>query len=568
MKRSHDCNALRGKDSGKTVSLMGWMHKRRDHGGLIFVDLRDREGHTQIVFNPQHNKEMYTHALKLNREDVIAISGKVTKRHSVNKDIPTGDIEVFADSLDLIGKAAPLPMEIFGDVQSTEETRLKYRYLDLRKPEMQRNLKLRHNASMAAREFFNSHGFLEIETPLLIRSTPEGARDYVVPSRVNKGKFYALPQSPQIYKQILMISGVDRYYQFARCLRDEDLRQDRQPEHTQMDFEMSFVDEKEIMHFVEGLFKHIMKKLGKKADPQFPVFSYEEAMNRFGTDKPDIRFGMELIDVTALVKKSEFKIFTSAETVKCIHVEKDYSRKEIEALEKFAKEEGAKGLAWLKLGKELEGPIAKFMKGIEKDLLKLGKKGVLLFVADKKETVNDVLGKLRLKLGDSLELRKKDSFKFCWVVDFPLFEWDEDEKSWSPSHHMFSMPKKEHLPLLEKDPGKVMANLFDIVLNGTELGSGGIRIHDTSIQKKVMKIIGLKEEVAMKKFGYLLEAYKYGAPIHGGMGLGFDRLVAILCGTHDIREVIAFPKNKNAECPMDGSPGPVDKKQLDELGLK
>ena len=577
--RSHTCGELTAKEIDKEVTLAGWVSTRRDHGGVIFIDLRDRHGLTQIVFNSEFNEESLKLADSLRREDVIKVIGVVKNRADgmKNPKLKTGEIEVFISKLEIITKSETPPIEIDDKKVANEEPRLKYRYLDLRRPQMQKHLKFRHECSQAAREFFNKNEFLEIETPLLVRATPEGARDYVVPSRVNAGKFYALPQSPQLYKQILMISGCDRYYQLARCLRDEDLRTDRQPEHTQMDFEMSFIDETDIMTFVEGLFKHIFKKTLNIELDDFKVFTYKEAMDKYGVDKPDIRYDLFLHDVSDIVVKTDFGVFkdvvNSGGIVKCINPEKDLPRKEVDALIAFTQECGAKGMAWLRVTENgLESNIAKyFPEDVQKELIeKVGAKpgSMLMFIADKEKQANDVLSRLRIELAKKMELIDDNIFKFCWVVDFPLFSWDEENQDWTPEHHMFSMPKKECLEYLEKDPGKVLGNLFDVALNGVELGSGSMRIHDPAIQERVMKVIGLSKEEAYGKFGFLLDAYRYGAPMHGGMGLGFDRMVALMCGTNDIREVIAFPKNKGAECPMDGSPGDVSDKQLKELHIK
>ena len=465
-------------------------------------------------------------------------------------------------------------MEIEDRIEANEDMRLKYRYLDLRRPKMQKHLLIRHNAAMAAREYLNKNNFLEIETPVLVRATPEGARDYIVPSRVNPGKFYALPQSPQIYKQILMISGCDRYYQFARCLRDEDLRQDRQPEHTQIDFEMSFVNAEDVMDMIEGLYKHMMKRvLGVDIKYKFPKIPHKEAMDKYGCDKPDLRFGLELIDVTDVVKKSDFQVFNKSEKIKCINPPDKFSRNEIDSLIDFAISIGSKGMAWMRVtDKGLESNIVKFFnKEIQKKLIektKAKKESILFFIADKEKNVNEILSKLRVELGKRLKLINEKDFKFCWVVDFPLFEWKEDEHRWDPSHHIFTAPKKEHIEFLDKNPGKVHADLYDLVLNGLELGSGSIRETNPATQEKLMKIIGLTHEQAQKKFGFLMEAFKYGTPPHGGMGLGFDRIVALMCGYNDIREIIAFPKNKDAECPMDGSPSDISNEQLKELNIK
>lgn len=576
MLRSHTCGELTTKNIRETVMLAGWCHSRRDHGGVIFIDLRDRYGLAQIVLDPSHNKKVHEQGEKLGREWVIAVKGKARHRPKdmVNPKLKTGEVEVLVDELSIITKSAVPPIEIDDRIEAAEDMRMKYKYLDLRRPIMQQRLVFRHKAATAVREYFNRNKFIEIETPLLVRSTPEGARDYVVPSRVNPGKFYALPQSPQLYKQILMISGFDRYFQLAKCLRDEDLRADRQPEHTQIDFEMSFVDENDVMGFVEGLYKHLFKDvLGVELKTPFKVFTHAEAIDRYGIDKPDLRFGMELVDVTEIVKKSDFKTFAVEEQAKCVVAEKDFGRNEIDELIEWAKANGAKGLAWMRVTeKGLESSIVKFFSPeVQKQLLqktKAKKGSVIFFVADKKKKVAEVLGKLRLELARRLGLQKAEEFRFCWVKDFPLFEWNGEEDRWEAAHHMFTAPKQEHVELLEKAPGKVLGNLYDLVLNGTELGSGSIRINDPELQERVMKVVGIGHKAAEAKFGFLLEAYKYGAPVHGGMGIGFDRTVALMQGLHDIREVIAFPKNKKAESPMDGSPSEVEEKQLKELHVK
>jgi len=576
LRRSNTCGDLTNKDIKKEVILNGWVSSSRDHGGIIFIDLRDRYGLTQIVFDPEHDKKNHKIAEGLRREDVIAVKGKVRARGKglENPKLKTGQIEILVDEVEVLNKAETPPLEIEDRIEANEDMRLKYRYLDLRRPKMQRHLQIRHNAAMAAREYLNKNNFLEIETPILVRATPEGARDYIVPSRINPGKFYALPQSPQIYKQILMVSGCDRYYQFARCLRDEDLRQDRQPEHTQIDFEMSFVNAEDVMDMIEGLYKHMMKRvLGIDIKYKFPKIPHKEAMDKYGCDKPDLRFGLGLIDVTDVVKKSDFQVFNKADKIKCINPEDKFSRNEIDSLIDYAISIGSKGMAWMRVtDKGLESNIVKFFsKEIQKKLIektKAKKGSILFFIADKEKNVNEILSKLRVELGKRLKLIKDKDFKFCWVVDFPLFEWNDDESRWEPSHHIFTAPKKEHVEFLDKDPGKVYADLYDLVLNGIELGSGSIRETNPKTQERLMKIIGLSHEQAQKKFGFLMEAFKYGTPPHGGMGLGFDRIVAIMCGYNDIREVIAFPKNKDAECPMDGSPSDVTDEQLKELNIK
>ena len=576
LKRTHTCGELTKSDIKKNVSLCGWAASSRDHGGIIFIDLRDRWGITQIVFDPEHKKKEHGVAETLRREDVIAVKGKVRARGKglENPKLKTGQIEVLVDEVEVLNKAITPPLEIDDRVEANEDLRLKYRYLDLRRPKMQRHLQIRHNAAMAAREYLNKNNFLEIETPILVRATPEGARDYIVPSRVNPGKFYALPQSPQLYKQILMVSGCDRYYQIARCLRDEDLRQDRQPEHTQIDVEMSFVNAEDVIEMVEDMYKHMMKRvLNVDIKYKFPRISHKEAMDKYGTDKPDLRFGLELIDVTDVVKKSDFQVFNKAEKIKCVNPEDKFSRNEIDSLIDYALSVGSKGMAWMRVtDKGLESNIVKFFsKEVQKKLIqKTGarKGSILFFIADNEKNANEILSKIRVEVGKRLKLINEKEFKFCWVVDFPLFEWDEDESSWKPMHHIFTAPKNEHIEFLDKDPGKVRADLYDLVVNGIELGSGSIRETNPATQEKLMKVIGISHEQAQKKFGFLMESFKYGTPPHGGIGLGFDRIVAVMCGYNDIREVIAFPKNKDAECPMDGSPSSVDEKQLKELNIK
>ncbi|MBS3158509.1 aspartate--tRNA ligase [Candidatus Woesearchaeota archaeon] len=598
MLRTNTCGELTKKDVDKKISLCGWNHARRDHGGVIFVDLRDRYGLTQVVFDPSHNKKVHSVAEHLKREDVLRVSGKVRYRGKglENPKMHTGEIEIIADDLEIINSSLTPPLEIDDKAEANEEIRLRYRYLDLRRPIMQQRLITRSKVAQSVREYFTSHDFIEIETPILVKSTPEGARDYVVPSRVHNGKFYALPQSPQLYKQILMVAGMDRYFQLARCLRDEDLRADRQPEHTQIDVEMSFVEVSDVHEMIEGLYKQIFKKvLGIELKTPFKKITYDEAMEKYGIDKPDLRFGLELVDVSKAIKGSEFGVFNSIlehnGIVKVIVVPQELGRNELDAWIKFAQEHGAKGLAWMKVtGKDAEGKkssghssselklesnIVKFFSAeIQEKILKATKAkagNTLMFVADKPKIANEVLAKIRLKLGHDLKLIEEHdtkNFSFCWVTDFPLFEWNEDEERWEPAHHMFCMPKKEDLSHLQSDPGKVKCTQYDLVLNGVELGSGSIRINDPKIQEEVMKVIGLSHEQAEKKFGFLLEAFKYGAPVHGGIGIGLDRTVALMLGLHDIREVIAFPKNKAAECPMDGSPNDVEEKQLKELGIK
>ncbi len=560
MLRTNTCGELRSSDVGSDVTLAGWVHKVRTHGNLTFIDIRDRYGITQITLDGDLSAE----GSKLHKEDVIQITGKVIKKPEANKVLATGEIEVSASAVKVLSSAKPLPL----DENATDETRLKYRYLDIRRHEVFNNLKFRNDVLFAAREYFKKHDFVEFETPLLVKSTPEGARDYVVPSRVNKGKFYALPQSPQLYKQILMIGGVDRYFQVARCLRDEDLRADRQPEHTQLDFEMSFVDSDDVRDFVEGLMKHLFKELKGIDLKPFEIFSYSEAMERFGSDKPDIRFSMELQDVTDDSKKTDFGIFKEAEKVYALFAEKLFSRKEIDAYTELVKVYKAKGLAYVKVENgELQGGIAKFLT---KDFVcSISEKdGTIFFVADRLRVAQTSLGQLRQKIGSDLELFDKDEFRFCWIKDFPLFSFNEDENKWEPEHHMFSMPSPEFVDDFEERPAEVTGDLWDLVMNGVELGSGSIRVSDPEVQERIMNFVGIDKDEADEKFGFLLEAYRYGGPVHGGMGLGADRLIALMLGHSDIREVIVFPKNKNAECPMDGSPSEITDLQLDELHIR
>lgn len=577
--RTNNCGELTKADIEKDVKLCGWNSSRRDHGGIIFIDLRDRYGLTQIVFDPAHDKSSHEIAEGLSREDVLYVEGTVRHRGEglENPKLKTGEIEVIINKITILNKALTPPLEVDDRIVAGEDVRLKYRYLDLRRPVMQNNLLTRHKVISAARDYFNKHDFIEVSTPMLVKSTPEGARDYVVPSRVNPGKFYALPQSPQLYKQILMISGIDRYYQLAIALRDEDLRADRQPEHMQFDFEMSFVSSDDIRKFVEGLYKHIFKEVLNIKLKDFPIFTYKESMDKYGTDKPDIRFDLFLTEVTDIVAKSDFQVFKDVQKdggiVKCINPEKDFGRKEIDNYINYCQGLGSKGMAWMRVtDKGLESNIAKyFPKDIQNELIKkVGAKpgSVLMFIADKPKACNEIISRFRLKLGKDLKLYDEKDFAFCWTKDFPLFSWNEDEDRWEPEHHMFSMPKEEFVKDFEKRPGEVIGDLWDLVLNGIELGSGSIRINIPKVQERIMNLIGLSKKEANEKFGFLLEAYKYGAPVHGGMGLGVDRTVALMCGTKDIREVIAFPKNKSAECPMDGCPSAVEDKQLKELNVK
>lgn len=560
MHRTHTCGELRAKNENEKVTLAGWIHSIRTHGSLTFIDLRDRYGITQVTV--ENLKE------SINKESVVQVTGTVIRKPESNNKLKTGEIEVAAKEFKLLNKSKPLPI----DNNATDDMRLKYRYIDIRNNNVLKNLEFRSEVSLLVRDYFRREGFLEIETPLLVKSTPEGARDFVVPSRIKKGEFYALPQSPQLYKQILMIAGADKYFQIARALRDEDLRADRQPEHTQIDFEMSFVHQKDIQDFVQRMLTHIFKETLNVKLEEFPVFSYEESMNRFGSDKPDIRFGLELCDVTDIVKKTDFKVFSEAEMVNCIYVGESFSRKQIDAYTDLVKTYKAKGLAFVKVKDGVfDGGITKFLsENNQKEILsaiKVVGDGTIFFVADKKRISQIALGHLRNRLANDLELVDNKEFKFCWVNDFPLFSYNEDEKKWEPEHHMFSMPKEEFVADFEKRPGEVIGDLWDLVLNGWEMASGSIRISNPELQERIMNFVGINKKEADEKFGFLLKAYEYGGPIHGGMGLGVDRLVALMLGFNDIRKVIAFPKNKSAECPMDDSPSHITKSQLNELGL-
>ena len=583
MQRTVTCGGLNKDFAGKTVVLNGWIHRKRDHGGITFLNLRDRYGLTQVVVDDDASEELKALAVNLKQEFCIAVEGLVRPRPDsmINKEMATGEIEVKALKIEVLSKSEVLPFQIDEKTNANEDLRLKYRYLDLRSKAMQDHIMLRSKFTFAVREFLTSKDFLEIETPTFIKSTPEGARDYLVPSRLYPGKFYALPQSPQIYKQILMVSGFDKYFQIARCYRDEDARGDRQPEFTQIDLEMSFASREDVLSLTEGMMQYAFKKsINVDLPKTFERISYDEAIDVYGTDKPDLRFEMKMQDAAFMAEIGNFAVFkdaiSSGGAVKALVVKgqaEAYSRKKIEELEAVAKIYKAKGLAWIKVtegGAKLEGGISKFFEGKEAEICsKLGaeKGDLILFVADKYKIACTALGAVRSKLGKDLGLLNPAEFKFAWIVDFPLFEWNEEENKWDPAHHMFSAPQEKYLATMEENPEPVKGDLYDLVLNGYEVASGSIRIHNPELQKRIFKIVGFDESEAEKKFGFLTEAFKYGAPPHGGIAPGLDRIVMIMAGETSIKEVIAFPKNSFAVSPMDDSPSEVDQKQLDELHL-
>lgn len=582
LKRTHRCTEVTKAEIGSTVTLMGWVQKSRNKGGIVFVDLRDRSGIMQIIFeNGDIDEEGFEKAGRLRSEFVIAVTGRVEARSgAVNENLKTGEIEVRANALRILSESETPPFPIEENSKTREEVRLKYRYLDLRRPDLQRNLILRSQVAVLVRQFLANEGFLEIETPILNKSTPEGARDYLVPSRVHPGSFYALPQSPQIFKQLLMCSGYDRYFQIAKCFRDEDLRADRQPEFTQIDMELSFVDVDDVIDVNERMLAFLFKEvLGVEVQLPIQRMTWTEAMNRFGSDKPDLRFGMELTDVSEVVKGCEFAVFKNAleagGSVRGINAKGQGSmpRKKIDKLVEFAKGYGAKGLAYIAIQEDgsVKSSFAKFMQEEEMNALIEAMQGeagdLLLFAADKTKLVWDVLGALRLELARQMELFDKDEYRFVWITEFPLLEWSEEEERFTAMHHPFTMPFEEDIPLLDTEPGAVRAKAYDIVLNGNEIGGGSVRIHQNDVQEKMFEALGFEKEQAYKQFGFLLDAFKYGVPPHAGLAYGLDRMVMLMAKEDSIREVIAFPKVKDASCLMSEAPNQVDEKQLDELGI-
>jgi len=589
--RNKGCGEIGESDIGSNMTLAGWVFRRRDHGGLIFVDLRDRSGIAQIVFSPDVSKNSHILAHDMRSEYVISVSGKVRRRPegTENMSLPTGMVELYANKLEVLNESSPLPFPMEEAAQASESLRLKYRYLDLRRPELQQNLIIRHRATKEIRDYLDENGFLEIETPMLTKSTPEGARDYLVPSRLNPGHFYALPQSPQLFKQILMVSGLERYFQIVKCFRDEDLRSDRQPEFTQVDMEMSFVDREDVINIVEGMIKRLFKNvLGVEIKTPFQRLSFKESMERFGNDKPDLRFGIELKDMADLAEKGTFKVFLDAiksgGRVKAINGKgmAGLSRKEIDMLTEESVSFGAKGLAWIKIKNGFESPIAKFFpEDILRQMaerLEAAEGDLIMFVADKEKVVHDVLSRMRLELGKRLNLIK-DGFKFLWVTDYPLLEWDEEGARFTAMHHPFTSPIDEDIEKMfsmniselnasESEPETLKAKAYDIVLNGCEIGGGSIRIHRKDVQRRMFEILKISEDEAVRKFGFLLDALEFGAPPHGGIALGLDRLVMLMVGAHSIRDVIAFPKTQKAVCLMSSAPSTVEQKQLRELNIK
>ncbi len=582
-RRTHHCNELGIGHVGEKVTLMGWVLRRRDHGGVIFIDLRDREGVTQIVFNPEINPAVHEKAHRLRSEWVISVSGVVDPRPTdmANPKLATGEIEVLIDRLLILNTSETPPFPLDEEKEVADSLRLQYRYLDLRKPEMTANLIARHRAVQSIRSYLNKEGFLDIETPMLTKSTPEGARDYLVPSRVNPGRFFALPQSPQLFKQLLMVAGMDRYYQIVKCFRDEDLRADRQPEFTQIDMELSFVDEEQIIEIVEGMIDVVFREtIGREVQPPFKRISYDEAMSRYGTDRPDTRFAMEIVDLTEIAAGCEFKVFRGAVdgggTVRALNAKGcgGFTRKELDDLTDFALQFGAKGLAWVKIkeGGEWQSPIAKFFSTQERRriaaALDAQVNDLLFFGADKTATVFQVLGELRVELARRLHLLEATVFQFVWVTDFPLLAYDGKEKRFQALHHPFTAPRDEDIEKLATDPGAVYSRAYDLVLNGTEIGGGSIRIHQRDVQMKILRALSISDDEAREKFGFLLRALEFGAPPHGGIAFGLDRLMMLMTGGDSIRNVIAFPKTQKATCPLTDAPDKVARRQLTELHIR
>ena len=582
LERTHRCGDLTAEQIGQEVCVMGWVQRRRDHGGLIFIDLRDREGIVQLALDPDRDLASHQKAEQVRTEFVLAARGKVSPRPegTVNPKMKTGEVEIEISELLILNRSETPPFMLDEFTEVAENIRLKYRYLDLRRPTLQKNMMMRHLVAKTVRNYFDEQGFIEIETPVLTKSTPEGARDYLVPSRVNTGNFYALPQSPQLFKQLLMVSGFDRYFQIVKCFRDEDLRADRQPEFTQIDCEMSFVNRNQVMDIMEGMISKVFKvALGVELSLPMPRLTYAVALDRFGVDNPDLRFDMELIDITSQVAGSQFKVFASVAAdgglVKALNVKggATFSRKDLDGFTDFVKIYGAKGLAWVKVREgEWQSPIAKFFTADE--LAILNKKldaevgDLLLFVADTPAIANEALGRLRGHLGQKLGLASKDNYQFTWVTDFPLLEWDGEQRRHMAVHHPFTSPLEEDIPLLDTDPGKARAQAYDLVLNGSEIGGGSIRIHDQAVQSRMFELLGIGAEEAREKFGFLLDALAFGAPPHGGIAFGLDRLMMILTGSDSIRDVIAFPKTQKATCLLSDAPNQVDDKQLQELGVR
>jgi aspartyl-tRNA synthetase len=580
-KRTSYCGDITAADIGRDACLMGWVQRRRDHGGLIFIDLRDRAGIMQLVFSPESANNVHEGAHGLRNEFVVAVKGQVRKRPdgTENPNLKTGQVELDVNEIKILNDSEPLPFMIEDDSDVAEMTRLKYRYLDLRRPSLQNKLVLRHRVAMATRNYLADNGFIEVETPVLTKSTPEGARDFLVPSRLSPGHFFALPQSPQLFKQILMVAGMDRYFQVVKCFRDEDLRADRQPEFTQIDAEMSFVDREDVVEVMEGLIIKIFRTAGMEVNPPFPRLTYAEAVGRFGVDNPDVRFGLELKDLTSILSSSGFKVFNDAASkggrVKalCVTGGATFSRKDLDDLTEIAASFGAKGLAWVKITEEgWQSPIAKFLSDTEKSGITNATGAavgdLLLFAADKASVANTVLGRLRLNIGNRLGLIPKDELKFVWVTDFPMFEYDEAEKRHVAVHHPFTAPMDEDLALMDTAPLKVRAQAYDLVLNGSEIGGGSIRIHRSDVQEKVFSMLGIEKEDAVARFGFLLEALSFGTPPHGGIAFGLDRIMSIITKSESIRDVIAFPKTQKGTDPMTDAPSVVDQKQLDELFVR